>query len=210
MSRKSLSAITRICNFQWLGKCFILSYTIKKLPQKGFTPLETIRRQKKDMMSLTGFTLMELFISVAIFTLILSGIFVVLASGKNYLETGEHYIRVQQELRRGMDFMVEELRESGPDTVTMTEDSITFRTPIGINGTQITWGNLIMYSVSQDQLLRTESGISRVLVNNLQPQGFTVTNPNPQVIEIALAVNSVTSIGRTVQAGLNFTVTLRN
>ncbi len=29
-SRKSPSAITLRCDFQWLGKCFILSYTIKK------------------------------------------------------------------------------------------------------------------------------------------------------------------------------------
>jgi hypothetical protein len=34
-SRKSPSAIT-FCDFQWLGKCFILSYTIKrKFSKKG-------------------------------------------------------------------------------------------------------------------------------------------------------------------------------
>ena len=58
LTRKSPLAITS-CDFQWLGKCFILSYTIKKLP---------CLRIKGEI---KGFTLIELIVAVTIAAILL-------------------------------------------------------------------------------------------------------------------------------------------
>jgi prepilin-type N-terminal cleavage/methylation domain-containing protein len=64
---------------------------------------------KKDL----GFTLVEIIITVLIFSLLIGVLFTVLTTGKASFQIGDARIELQQDLRRGMDSITEELPQSG-------------------------------------------------------------------------------------------------
>ncbi|GAG07732.1 unnamed protein product, partial [marine sediment metagenome] len=67
---------------------------------------------KKD----SGFTLVEIMIVVVIFSLLIGTIFIVLATGKTSFQIGNVRMELQQDLRRGMDWITAELRQGGSST----------------------------------------------------------------------------------------------
>ena len=53
--------------------------------KKGFTPLETMKRQRKDMVSLKGFTLLEIIVAALILSLAMLGLANVFLIGKKFM-----------------------------------------------------------------------------------------------------------------------------
>ena len=53
--------------------------------KKGFTPLETIGRRQKAILSLTGFTLMEILVAAFILALVTTGLAYVFLAGRRHL-----------------------------------------------------------------------------------------------------------------------------
>jgi len=51
----------------------------------GFTPLETIGRRQKAMVSLTGFTLIEILVSALILALVMTGLANIFLAGKRHI-----------------------------------------------------------------------------------------------------------------------------
>jgi len=64
-----------------------------------------------------AFTLIETLIAVAIFVILIGGIFTVLSMGRSSWYQADLSIELQQNLRRGMDRIVRELHESGCENV---------------------------------------------------------------------------------------------
>ena len=130
-----------------------------------------MKRDIKD-----GFTLLEVMVAVAIFSVISLAIFAVLTSWRRSRDISELQIDVEFEARRAMRKMTEEIIQTGPNKITITDntdpvdDIIVFQIPDSYAGGAITWGDQIQYSVSGQQLLRTNltSGAPpEVIANNI-------------------------------------------
>ncbi|MBZ0165540.1 MAG: prepilin-type N-terminal cleavage/methylation domain-containing protein, partial [Candidatus Omnitrophica bacterium] len=85
-----------------------------------------------------GTTLVETMVTVVIFSLIMTGFFAVSTVGENSFQVNRAQIELQQELRKSMETMMNDLRQAGNSSVIDVPangnwyTSITFRKPVGI------------------------------------------------------------------------------
>ncbi|MDP1853590.1 MAG: prepilin-type N-terminal cleavage/methylation domain-containing protein [Candidatus Omnitrophota bacterium] len=166
---------TFFTKFQWLGKCFMLSHTIKN-----------------------GFSLLEVLISLAIFLIIASVMFAFLTSGRKTFDMGAAQIDVEQEARRGLDYMSKELRQSSDGKISgvakgASGNTIIFEIPYNVDNSvdgdvidsfgAIEWSDdtgvnrigTITYSLVGGQILRNLSftGEQIVLANDISSLNFS-------------------------------------
>ena len=101
---------------------------------RGFTPLQ-IKPKIEKLKFLTGFTLIELMVVVAIFTIVIGAAYVILDSSKVTWHVGETKIELQEDLRLAIDDMVFEIFEADPAGVVIAGggSSITLQTPVDEN-----------------------------------------------------------------------------
>lgn len=178
------------------------------------------------MMKDYGFTLVELMVVVLILLIIIAGIFGVLNVGRQSWYTGGTQVELRQETRKAMDRMVKELRQSETAVISVPADdswynTITFQVPEDTDGdgdvidadSNIEWGNQITYSLgglNNEQVLRTSSGSTAVLANDVVSLQFRRSTATPNIVEISLQAQKDAMPGRTMQADLNSQVSLRN
>lgn len=169
-----------------------------------------------------GFTLVELMIVMLIFSIILGAVFAVMNIGKTSWHLGDAQVEMQQEARKGMDWMTKELRQSGSSAIIGVPadgnfySTITFRVPdedgIDANG-NIDWGNQISYSLgglNGQQLLRTVGGESTVLANRVVNLQFGRQVATPNIVEITLQSQKTAIPGHLMSATLNSQIRFRN
>ena len=123
-----------------------------------------------------GFTLIEMIIVVAIFSIVTAAIFMTMASGRQSWQTNEASVQVQENVRKGLRMLGQEVRESGREQATShvlingTNDVIVFQVPIDANtvtpefdldgsgkivwGAEATAGHAIRYDLQAGQLVR--------------------------------------------------------
>lgn len=174
-----------------------------------------------------GFTLIELMVVIFIFLIISAAVYGILTIGRQSWYIGSTQVELQQEVRRGMDRMIRELRQSGQNTIVdvPADDSsystITFQIPEDTDGDgdviddggNIEWGSQITYSLgglNNQQLLRSSGGTSTVLANNVINLQFKRSSTTPNILEISLQAEKDTVRGRTIQLTLSSQVSLRN
>jgi prepilin-type N-terminal cleavage/methylation domain-containing protein len=165
-----------------------------------------------------GFNLVELMVVLLLFAIIVLAIFGVLLVGRQSWKTGETQLELQQESRRAMEKIVNELRQSGqisidPGPVTpiafqIPEDTDSDGDVIDGSG-NVEWGGQITYSWAGtgSPLIRVSGGVTTILANKVQNIQFT---RNADVIEILLQVQKDALQGRTLQSTLYSRVKLRN
>ena len=216
----------------------IHSKCLAKLKKRqGFTPLEKavdLNRRSvpfkadggikppsaqtvRERSSLTGFTLVEAMVTVVLFTIILGVCFMLLLSGTDSWHVNGVLLEVKQELRKGTDWMRQELIESGGSTITNVPangtwyTTITFRTSTGVSGGTITWSaDTIQYLLSGTQLLRRSGGVDKILAQNMQTLQFRRQASTPNVVEVNMQAQKTTPKGTTLTANSNFKMRLRN
>lgn len=176
---------------------------------------------------ITGFTLVEVMIVLAIFSIVGGAIFATLAIGRTSWQSGNVQVEVQQESRRGINRMVKELRQSGSATIVGVpadgeyHNSIAFQMPEDIDGDgdvvdangNIEWGSQITYSMGGldgKQLLRSKGGQVEVLANNITNFQFRRQATTPSIIEITLQSQKTTIQGQLIGTTLSTQVRLRN
>lgn len=157
---------------------------------------------------LKGFSLVELLTVIIIFALLLVAIFAVLAAGRRSWQIGSAQIQVQQEARRAMDSMIQELRGASaidPSTFVngVSNDVIRFTA-----GGQNLEFSLNVLGFNAGQLIRTEGATTTVLANNIQNIQFNLSGGN--VVYITLTTQGTSIFGHPVQAAFNSQVVLRN
>ena len=125
-----------------------------------------------------GFTLIEMMVVVAIFSIVTAAIFMTMASGRQSWQTNEASVQVQEEVRKGLRMLGQELRESGREQATShvlingTNDALVFQIPIDANAAtaafdldangDIVWGaeavagHAIRYDLQAGQLVRQQ------------------------------------------------------
>ena len=180
-------------------------------------------RDKKDL----GFTLVEITITVLIFSLLIGVLFTVLTTGKTSFQVGDVHIELQQDLRRGMDSITEELPQSGSSqlwTIISTAEvafpadgssynTIIFYIPAGVTNGNIVWQtDKIQYFLDDNKRLRrkVDSVLDpKPLANNIISLQFSRQSSTPNIVEIALQSEKETA-KRKINLDLNFQLKLRN
>ena len=135
-----------------------------------------------------GFTLMEMMVVLAIFAIVIGAIFMTMTSGRISWQTDEAAVQVQEDLRKGLRIIGQELRESGRvQAVTHVlingaNNVIVFQIPIDANAAtpefdlssgQILWGaeGTVGYALRYQ---RSGSQLTRELVNSFSLAAPTV------------------------------------
>ena len=116
-----------------------------------------------------GFTLVEILISALILILITMAIVMIFNIGDKVFFNDSGLIDLQQDSRQAMDGMIREIRQAKqealrPLSVTNNGGTVTFFIP------NIT--NSISYSLQNGQIIRTHSGATEVLANNIATLSF--------------------------------------
>lgn len=101
--------------------------------RKGFTPLETARQFVKNNMFLTGFTLLEIIIALAIFTLASIGVGGAIVSIQQSWQKQKASVNLVNNARWGMEFIANEIRRAPATSISLitNPDGIKFELPGG-------------------------------------------------------------------------------
>ncbi len=192
---------------------------------KRFTPLETIGRQRKDLMSLTGFSLVELMVTVFISALIFAALFVVLSAGRSSWYTGDTQVRLNEEMRKPLLTMNRELRQtraseiSGVPADNNFYTTITFKLPEDVDSDgdvidalgNMEWSGNINYSLNAaNQIMRSTLSSSSILANSISNLQFRRPSGNPNIIQVYITAQQNTISGRNLQSNIMSSIKLRN
>lgn len=168
-----------------------------------------------------GFSLVEAMVTVAIFSFIMAGIYSITSVGENAWLTNNVRIELQQDLRKGMESMINDLRETNPSILDpfvpadgKAYDSITFQVPSGVSAGSIAWdATTIQFAkggVGSKQLLRTSGATTKVLTQNLQLLEFRRQLATPDILEVSMQAQKNTPHGISITHNLDFNIQLRN
>ena len=153
-----------------------------------------------------GFTLVELMVSLGIFTVLIAAIYTVLFIGDSTARTGLTKIELSQNVRLGIDRMLKELHNVQRSTISIPDGSyIAFQVPGNSNIIQYSLGGL-----NGRQLIRTEAGTDTVLCNNVQSVQFIPSPFSGSVISITLQTQKTSLSRRNLTTALNVRVKARN
>jgi len=153
-----------------------------------------------------GFTLVELMVTLGIFTILIAAIYAVLSIGDSTAQTGLTNIELSQNVRLGTARMLKELHNVRRSTVSIPDGSyITFQVPGNSNIIQYSLGGL-----NGRQLIRTEAGTGTVLCNNVQGVQFIPSPFSGNVISITLQTQKTSLSRHNLTTALNVRVKARN
>lgn len=135
-----------------------------------------------------GFTLVELMMVVALFSLLMYAITNVLINGQGHVHALETKLTLETSARDGLTKIIEEVRESAPSRLLVGSSTLDFQVPTSVDSNGIiTWSSTIQYYMSGTQLLRAVSGNTAVLANDVQNVSFLANDAgNPTVITIQM------------------------
>ena len=160
-----------------------------------------------------GFTFMEVLVVSALLSVVLGVIMLTVLTGQRSYTSTEAFVQVQEEARRALDMMTQELHGGVPGTIGLGTNQITFQYVLGYNLTapcplndicpgaldaqkvkQFGWS--VRYRLVGTQLRREildpaqvpQLG-TRVLANHVSQ--VTFANPSSQVITIQLVVQRI-------------------
>jgi len=170
-----------------------------------------------------GFSLVEVLVTILIFALVAGASYMALNSGMRSWRVNNIRVELQQELRKAMDWMSEDLRQSGssPTVMNVPADdvwytSVTFKKVTGVSGNAPTWSaGSYQYrrgGTGGTQLERVDDGGAvRVIAQNITSLQLRRLSTAPNIIEmrVATAQNALGG-GSTMSANAAFQVTLRN
>lgn len=172
-----------------------------------------------------GLSLVEVLVSILIFSFIFIAIFNILSSGQASWYTADVQIELQQEIRKALMVMNTQLRQSGSSVISgvPADDnyytSITFKIPQDLDGDgdvidsigNIEWSNNITYSLDSNRILRTvEGGATSILANQISNLRFLRPSGAPNIIEIGITAQKDNVFGRSLQLGVSSSVKMRN
>ena len=167
-----------------------------------------------------GYTLVEALMTTLIMAVILGAILMILLSGSESWQVNSAQVEANQEVRKAMEWMKQELIQGGSSTITNVPadgtwyPTITFKTASGVSGGVITWSsNTIQYlrgGTNSQQLLRRSGGVDKVIAIDMQALQFRRQSSSANVVEINVQAQKDTPRGTHLTASANFQVKLRN
>ncbi len=167
-----------------------------------------------------GMTLVEVMITVLLFSVLLGACLMLFLSGSETWMTTSTQVEIQQEIRKSVDWMKQDLLQAGASTITNVPadgawyTSITFRTANGISSGAISWSaDTITFQrggTGSLQLQRVSGGQTRVLANSINTLQFRRQASSSQVVEVNVVAQKNTIKGRTISSTATFKVDLMN
>lgn len=174
-----------------------------------------------------GFTLVEMMVTVAIFSFILGICYALFICGSDSWEANSTRVELQQELRKAMDWMSQDLRQAGSASIVDVPatggifTSITFRKSAGVSGGNHVWDasttRYFLGGTGGTQLLRqVGSQTASVIAQNIQSAQFSRQTSASNIVDVSLQAQKTTLRGKTlagktpIQASLTLKINLRN
>lgn len=187
-------------------------------------PISLVRSsfsQRKGKNFSGGFTLVEALVTVMIFSIILGASYMVLLSGSDSWEVNRVRVELQQESRKAIDWMSQEMRETGSAAITNVPadgnwyTTITFSLPSGVSGGSIVWsGDTIQYvlgGTNSNQLQRVATGVAtKIIASNIQTLQFRRQSTSSNIVEVSVLARKNTLKGTQIDVNLDFKIRLRN
>lgn len=163
-----------------------------------------------------GFTLLEMMIVLAIVAVIGAALFMTMSTGRTSWYEADTQIALQEELRKAMRQITEDLVQSSKNQVSIPADgvvysSMTLNISQGVfsNGT-INWGTPVSYALIGGQINRSQGSDSRILANNITQMDFKRQVLSSNIVRINLTARKSTQWNRLLNASLESGVSLRN
>ncbi|OGW87174.1 MAG: hypothetical protein A3C35_00475 [Omnitrophica bacterium RIFCSPHIGHO2_02_FULL_46_11] len=164
----------------------------------------------------SGYSMLELIMSLSVFTTITMIIFQAFSTGTRNLNVTYHRGIATGEARMGMERMTQELRNSSYSRVTVIGGNrLQFQEPTNITSDGvITWSGLVEYrlaGINSQQLLRYPgSGAAPTVVANRVTALQFIKNANPNTLTINITIQSQTDAGHIMPVALSNAVEFRN
>ncbi|MCK9615258.1 MAG: prepilin-type N-terminal cleavage/methylation domain-containing protein [Candidatus Omnitrophica bacterium] len=178
-----------------------------------------------------GFTILEVLIAAAIFSIVIGMTFLALNTGMSSWFSGDVEVELRREIIKALTTMEKELKYTAPAQTDLadgaTATSLNFHLPNkDANGVVINWGNLvpsiswsadiITYerNVNGEIIRRTSSGEYRVLARNITSLQFSrLAPPDPfpdDMLRIDITVQKADKKGRVLNDTVQLLVKMRN
>ena len=169
-----------------------------------------------------GFTLVEVLVTVLIYMLVAAAGYMVLSSGMLSWQVNNTRVELQQELRKAMDWMVLDLRQAGPSSVSSPSvsntwaTSITFRVAVGASGGVVVWSTeqyrYYLGGTNNRQLRRQDltTGTVKEIAQDISVLQVRRPLTAQDTVEISLTAAKQTSLGGMISQTMDFAVQLRN
>lgn len=169
--------------------------------------------------SKSGFTLVETMVTVLLFTFLFGASFAILISGSDAWEINKAKVELQQELRKTMDWMKQDLRQTGDAGIVNVPDddiwydAITFSTAAGVSGGSIVWSaDVIRYTLDAgvNQIHRVLGSDDKLIASNITSLQIRRPSSTPNIVEVAIEAQTDTPKGVTISDSADFEVKIRN
>jgi prepilin-type N-terminal cleavage/methylation domain-containing protein len=167
-----------------------------------------------------GFSLAEVLVTVVIFSVLMAAVNTILLVGDSSWQTNRVQVELQQDLRKAMDWMKDDLRQTGSSAIDDVPadgewyTSITFQMVTGVTGGTLTWNSnttqFVLGGTDSNQLQRIEDSTTKVIAQNIESLEFRRLAAAPDIIEVALEAEKDTVKGVTITSTLDFEIQLRN
>lgn len=168
-----------------------------------------------------GFSLVEVLVTMLIFSFVAAGLFTTAAVGDNSWQVNHVRVELQQELRKAMEWMKYDLQQAGAGSITnvpadgVAYSTITFRTPAGVSGVSLAWNDdtiqYVLGGSSNNQLQKIEGEDTKILAQNIQSIAFTRAVASSNILDVTMQGQKTPVKHNTpVSYDLNFQVQLRN
>lgn len=187
-----------------------MRYLLKKVFLKSPLPFQNQR----------GMTLAEILLVTALFSVLMGACLMVLLSGSASWQTNSVQVQLQQELRISIEWIKEDLMESGSSVITDVPpdgnwyNTITFKVSNGVSGGNIVWSSqaiqYLLGGADSNQLQRKVGAQVKIIAQNIQALHFRRQVATPNLVEISLTAQKNTTEGRLMTTTVPFEVKLRN
>ena len=156
----------------------ISKYKLEKLARR-------LPKTKRGNLSLTGFTLVELMVSMLLLTFIVGALIAVFNMGRNVYDSNEGMMDMQRIVRQSIGGMIREARQSRVADITIGGGGTTISFIIPISLDPLTDSSSIQYYVdANNQLIREHpAGALQVLAVNIDSLSFTL---NGNILDIVV------------------------
>lgn len=178
------------------------------------------RKRLSGLQAAQGFSLVEVIVTVVLFSVIAGACFAIFLSGSDSWQVNSVKLELQQELRKAADWMRQDLWEAGVSTITNVPadgnwyPTITFRVSNGVSSGNILWSaNTIQFllgGTNSNQLQRQSAAQTKIIAQDIQTLQFRRQAATPSILEVSLAAQKRTTKGALLTQNTTFKITLRN
>lgn len=150
--------------------------------------------KRQSRRKIYGYTLIEIIVAIGLFAVMMGLVNTILRIGQDQIRVNDTKMNLQESAREALSRMSQEIRESSPSRITVTNGggALSFQIPASVNNSgTITWSAPIVYQVggAGSQLIRTDTGtgLSSVVANDIQNLSFNVGGPEGSVNMVVTA-----------------------